>query len=95
MWWFYIQGLRSDLWCTVPPKMAQKAFGIVVSRTLDILTVRYLHVTPSPKRVDQFRGDLSALLLVILSLIIFHCTMINFNCSLKFCNALWSFFIVL
>ena len=53
MWWFYIQGLRSDLWCTAPPKLAQKSFGIVVSRTLDIMTVRYLHVTPSAKRVDQ------------------------------------------
>jgi hypothetical protein len=53
MWWFYVQGLRSDLWCTVPPKLAQKAFAIAVDRTLDILTVRYLHVTPSPKRIDQ------------------------------------------
>ena len=53
MWWFYVQGLRSDLWCTVPPKLAQKAFAIAVDRTLDILTVRYLHVTPSAKRIDQ------------------------------------------
>ena len=73
MWWFYIQGLRSDLWCSVPPKLAQKAFAIVVSRTLDILTVRYLHVTPSPKRVDQFRGDVSAMLLMCSEVILFLC----------------------
>jgi hypothetical protein len=64
---------RSDLWCTVPPKLAQKAFGITVDRTLDILTVRYLHVTPSAKRVDQFRGDVSAMLLMSSEVLLFLC----------------------
>ena len=41
MWWYFLQGLKADLWTTVPPKVAQKIFAGVFNDSLGILAIRY------------------------------------------------------
>ena len=62
MFWFFIQGIKTDLWNTLPPKPAQKICGQIYDEGFGILVVRYSQVTPSSARLPQFRGDLGALL---------------------------------
>ena len=64
MWWYYLQGLQFDLWNSVPPKIAANMFGKIFDSTYSILVGRYTKVTPSTKRLPQYRGDITAILLI-------------------------------
>ena len=44
MWWYYLQGLQSDLWNSLPPKIAANMFGKVFDHTYGILVGRYSKV---------------------------------------------------
>ena len=64
MWWYYLQGLHYDLWNSLPPKIAANMFGKIFDHTYGILVGRYSKVTPSVKRLPQFRGDVTTILLI-------------------------------
>lgn len=44
MWWLYMQGVKQDLWNSVPPNMAKRVFAGILNETLTILTARYAQV---------------------------------------------------
>lgn len=44
MWWLYMQGVKQDLWNSVPPNMAKRVFSGILNETLTILTARYAQV---------------------------------------------------
>lgn len=67
MWNYHLQGLRHDLWTHCPPKKAQEMFTSVLHSSLVTLATRYSRVTPSNRRVQQFRSDITAILLSTLS----------------------------
>lgn len=63
MWWFHLQGLRHDLWNTLSPRVAASIFCKVFDHTLGILVVRYSKVSPTPRRMQQHRADITTILL--------------------------------
>jgi hypothetical protein len=73
MWWYFLQGLKTDLWNTIPPKTAQKIFASVFNESLGVLAVRYGSLVPSSVRLPQFRGDVTAILIIATEVM----TMIN------------------
>ncbi|XP_040583723.1 uncharacterized protein [Lepeophtheirus salmonis] len=62
MWGFVLRGYKSDLWSTLPPKTAQKIYASIFDDSLGILTSRYSAVTPTEKRIQQYRADISFIL---------------------------------
>ncbi|XP_062873932.1 uncharacterized protein KIAA0825 homolog [Trichomycterus rosablanca] len=62
MWHYFLSGLRSDLWCTVSPLMAQQILAQVLARTLELLLQRYSRAQPSFRRLAQIRLDITAIL---------------------------------
>ncbi|CAH1127111.1 unnamed protein product [Ceutorhynchus assimilis] len=69
MWWLYMQGIKEDLWNTVPPKMAQRVFSGMLNESLTILTVRYTQSLPSEARSNLLLVDISNLLLCVAQLL--------------------------
>ncbi len=63
-WWFFLQGLRGDLWKSLSPRAARRIFSGVVLDSLGILVTRYTSLRPGPSRLSQFRADALAILLV-------------------------------
>ena len=63
-----VQGLRMDLSNFLPPKIAQRLLGSVLSDSVSTLAVRYSAAKPSLKRVPQYRADIVAILLATLEL---------------------------
>eukprot|EP00095_Tigriopus_kingsejongensis_P008675 maker-scaffold72_size415059-snap-gene-2.24 protein:Tk08675 transcript:maker-scaffold72_size415059-snap-gene-2.24-mRNA-1 annotation:"hypothetical protein L798_07241" len=74
MWWYYLQGLKSDLWSTLPSKVGQKILSGVFNESLAILTTRYFTVVPSASRLDQYQGDIIAILTIASEIITFFAT---------------------
>ena len=64
MWWYYLQGLKIDIWNSLPAKAGQSVFAAIFDKTLSILVSRYINISPSEQRLRQFRGDISTILLV-------------------------------
>ena len=64
MWWYYLQGLKMDLWTSLPPKAAQSVLANIFEKTLSILAVRYTSISPAEVRKRQFKGDIHAILLI-------------------------------
>ncbi|XP_023328186.1 uncharacterized protein LOC111701230 [Eurytemora carolleeae] len=62
-WWYYMQGLRTDVFNYLSPKIGIKIFGSVLSDCLSILAVRYSQAKPTLQRVSQYRADIIAILL--------------------------------
>ncbi|XP_068461440.1 uncharacterized protein KIAA0825 homolog isoform X3 [Clinocottus analis] len=65
MWFYFLCGLRSDLWAVLPAEMAKEVLGQVLSETLQLLVQRYARARPSYKRHMQIRCDITALLLYV------------------------------
>lgn len=55
MWFYFLCGLRSDLWAVLPAEMAKEVLGQVLSDTLQLLVQRYARARPSYKRHLQIR----------------------------------------
>uniref|UniRef100_A0AAQ6IIW2 Uncharacterized protein n=1 Tax=Anabas testudineus TaxID=64144 RepID=A0AAQ6IIW2_ANATE len=55
MWFYFLCGLRSDLWAVLPAEMAKEVLGQVLSETLQLLVQRYARACPSYKRHLQIR----------------------------------------
>ena len=45
MWWYYLQGLQTDLWNSLPPKIASNMYGKIFDYTYGILVGRYAKVS--------------------------------------------------
>ncbi|XP_018614746.2 uncharacterized protein KIAA0825 homolog isoform X1 [Scleropages formosus] len=65
MWYYFLRGLRSDLWLVFPPVLAQKILSQVLSQTLEILVQRYSHACPTYRRSQQIRVDITSILLCV------------------------------
>ncbi|XP_049618135.1 uncharacterized protein KIAA0825 homolog isoform X1 [Syngnathus scovelli] len=65
MWFYFLCGLRSDLWAVLPPRLAKELLGQVLSETLRVLVQRYARARPSYKRHLQIRCDITAVLLFV------------------------------
>ncbi|CAK6950129.1 uncharacterized protein KIAA0825 homolog [Scomber scombrus] len=69
MWFYFLCGLRSDLWAVLPVKLAKEVLGQVLSETLQLLVQRYARAQPSYKRHLQIRCDITAVLLYVKQLL--------------------------
>ncbi|XP_058493319.1 uncharacterized protein KIAA0825 homolog isoform X1 [Solea solea] len=65
MWFYFLCGLRSDLWSVLPADVASEVLGQVLSETLQLLVQRYARARPSYKRHPQIRVDITAILLYV------------------------------
>ncbi|XP_070760941.1 uncharacterized protein KIAA0825 homolog [Enoplosus armatus] len=65
MWFYFLCGLRSDLWTVLPAELAKEVLGQVLSETLQLLVQRYARARPSYKRHLQIRCDITAVLLYV------------------------------
>ncbi|XP_066511134.1 uncharacterized protein KIAA0825-like isoform X2 [Hoplias malabaricus] len=65
MWHYFLSGLRSDLWGSVSPALAQQTLSQVLAQTLELLLQRYSRAQPSYKRMPQIRVDITAILLCV------------------------------
>ncbi|KAM9858641.1 uncharacterized protein KIAA0825 homolog [Aulostomus maculatus] len=65
MWFYFLCGLRSDLWAVLPPEVAKDVLGQVLSESLQVLVQRYARAKPSYKRHLQIRCDITAVLLYV------------------------------
>ncbi|TNM89764.1 hypothetical protein fugu_003998 [Takifugu bimaculatus] len=63
MWFYFLCGLRSDLWAVLPAGLAKELLGQVLSETLQLLVRRYTRARPSYERHLQIRCDITAILL--------------------------------
>ncbi|XP_014094985.1 uncharacterized protein [Bactrocera oleae] len=73
MWWHYIQGIKDDLWNSVPPKMAQRIFAGILNETLGVLTARYSLILTSVERAQLHLADISNMLFCVAELLPFIC----------------------
>lgn len=55
MWFYFLCGLRSDLWAVLPAGSAKELLGQVLSETLQLLVQRYARARPSYERHLQIR----------------------------------------
>ncbi|RVE68322.1 hypothetical protein OJAV_G00090880 [Oryzias javanicus] len=65
MWFYFLCGLRSDLWMVLPADLAKDVLGQVLMETLQLLVKRYARVRASYKRHLQIRCDIAAVLLYV------------------------------
>ncbi|XP_007562817.1 uncharacterized protein KIAA0825 homolog isoform X1 [Poecilia formosa] len=65
MWFYFLCGLRSDLWSVLPSELAKDVLGYVLAETLQLLVRRYSRVRASYKRHLQIRCDITAVLLYV------------------------------
>ncbi|XP_035496073.2 uncharacterized protein KIAA0825 homolog isoform X5 [Scophthalmus maximus] len=65
MWFYFLCGLRSDLWAVLSAELAKEVLGQVLSQTLLLLVQRYARARPSYKRHLQIRGDITLILLYV------------------------------
>ncbi|XP_054629788.1 uncharacterized protein KIAA0825 homolog isoform X2 [Dunckerocampus dactyliophorus] len=65
MWFYFLCGLRSDLWAVLPPQLAKELLGLVLAETLQVLVQRYARAQPSYKRHLQIRCDITTVLLFV------------------------------
>ncbi|XP_053337654.1 uncharacterized protein KIAA0825 homolog isoform X1 [Clarias gariepinus] len=65
MWHYFLSALRSDLWITVSPLLAQQTLAQVLAQTLELLLQRYSRARASYKRHPQIRMDITAILLCV------------------------------
>ncbi|XP_068166726.1 uncharacterized protein KIAA0825 homolog isoform X2 [Antennarius striatus] len=65
MWFYFLCGLRSDLWAVLPAGIAKEVLGQVLSETLQLLVQRYTGARPSYKRHLQVRCDITTVLLYV------------------------------
>ncbi|XP_030593401.1 uncharacterized protein KIAA0825 homolog [Archocentrus centrarchus] len=65
MWFYFLCGLRSDLWAVLPAELARDVLGQVLADTLRLLVQRYARARASYKRHLQIRCDITAILLYV------------------------------
>ncbi|XP_072520951.1 uncharacterized protein KIAA0825 homolog isoform X2 [Salminus brasiliensis] len=65
MWHYFLSGLRSDLWGSVSPALAQQTLAQVLAQMLELLLQRYSRAQASYKRLPQIRVDITAILLCV------------------------------
>ncbi|XP_017283396.3 uncharacterized protein KIAA0825 homolog isoform X2 [Kryptolebias marmoratus] len=65
MWFYFLCGLRSDLWAVLPAELAKDVLGQVLTETLQLLVQRYARVCASYKRHLQIRCDITSVLLYV------------------------------
>uniref|UniRef100_A0A3B4AIT1 KIAA0825 n=1 Tax=Periophthalmus magnuspinnatus TaxID=409849 RepID=A0A3B4AIT1_9GOBI len=65
MWYYFLCGLRSDLWPVLPAALSKELLGNVLSETLQLLLQRYALARPSYKRHLRIRCDITAVLLYV------------------------------
>ena len=63
-WGYHLQGVRMDLYSSLPPAVAQPMMGKIFGDSLGILTVRYCQIHPTARRLAQYRADITAILLI-------------------------------
>ncbi|CAD7004473.1 unnamed protein product [Ceratitis capitata] len=73
MWWHYIQGIKDDLWNSVPPKMAQRIFAGILNETLGVLSARYSLILTSVERAQLHLADISNMLFCVAELLPYIC----------------------
>ncbi|XP_055367213.1 uncharacterized protein KIAA0825 homolog isoform X2 [Betta splendens] len=69
MWFYFLCGLRSDLWAILPAQSAREVLGQVLSETLRLLVQRYARARPSYNRHMQIRCDITLVLLYVEQLV--------------------------
>ena len=100
MSWYYIQQFRQDLWTSIPPRTARNIFADFINKIYQIFVLHYSNICPSPTRVQVFRADLNALILIaseVLYSIVYSVNSIYFEelCrrdnlpALNFINKVW------
>ncbi|KAK3709538.1 hypothetical protein QZH41_018988 [Actinostola sp. cb2023] len=77
MWNLHIQAIQHDLWKFAPPAKAQFILANLVQHSLSLLTLRYSNAIPSYNRVNQFRCDITTILLATLSFLWPCCDSLN------------------
>ncbi|XP_013867974.1 uncharacterized protein KIAA0825 homolog isoform X2 [Austrofundulus limnaeus] len=65
MWFYFLCGLRGDLWAVLPAELAKDVLGQVLTETLQLLVQRYARVCASYKRHLQIRFDITSVLLYV------------------------------
>ncbi|XP_072288852.1 uncharacterized protein KIAA0825 homolog [Eucyclogobius newberryi] len=65
MWYYFLCGLRSDLWPVLPAALSKELLGNVLSETLQLLLQRYALARPSYRRHQRIRCDITAVLLYV------------------------------
>ncbi|KAM9391487.1 uncharacterized protein KIAA0825 homolog [Pholidichthys leucotaenia] len=65
MWFYFLCGLRSDLWEVLPADLARDVLGQVLCETFQLLVQRYARARASYKRHLQIRCDITAVLLYV------------------------------
>ncbi|KAM3867569.1 uncharacterized protein KIAA0825 homolog [Diretmus argenteus] len=65
MWFYFLCGLRSDVWAVLPAELAKEVLGQVLFETLQLLVRRYARAKPSYKRHLQIRCDITMVLLYV------------------------------
>lgn len=63
MWHYFIWAVHHDLWTILPPKLAQEILAELLEKSLGLLASRYAQAHPSPKRTEQIRLDVTAILM--------------------------------
>lgn len=61
MWFYFLCGLRSDLWAALPADLAKEVLGQVLSETLQLLVQRYSKARPSYQRHLQLRYSITCM----------------------------------
>ncbi|XP_072166974.1 uncharacterized protein KIAA0825-like [Diadema setosum] len=67
MWHLYLERLRYEMFSFTPPAVAQDVFATIFSESLTQLSYRYSRAQPSYKRTQQFRSDITSILLSTLT----------------------------
>uniref|UniRef100_A0A668TTM9 KIAA0825 n=1 Tax=Oreochromis aureus TaxID=47969 RepID=A0A668TTM9_OREAU len=85
MWFYFLCGLRSDLWAVLPAELARDVLGQVLTDTLQLLVRRYARARASYRRHLQIRCDITAMLLYVEHLMWSLCespeTLVRYNPS--------------
>lgn len=54
MWWYYLQGLQTDLWNSLSPKIASNMYAKIFDHTYGILVGRYAKVNDISSLIHHF-----------------------------------------
>lgn len=77
MWWYYLQGLRHDIWNSLPPKAGRSVMAAVFDKTLSIIVTRYMMVSPTEQRLRHYKGDIIAILLMASEVLMWICVSLD------------------
>ncbi|CAG7815085.1 unnamed protein product [Allacma fusca] len=65
MWIYFLKSMQQDMWKIMPPQLAQRIFGIIVSDSLGVLVARYTKIKPAEAKTPQFVCDIVNILAAV------------------------------